>query len=107
MCIRDSLDRKISGINREGMFSSVFSFVEKSTHALGPVIVGFLLAGFGFDQNIPRGEAQPESAQLAIYIGQAWLPAACSLAMIVGLLFYDLDEEKLEKADVHELAKET
>lgn len=99
-------DRRLSGVNREGMYSSVFSFVEKSMHATGPLIVGVLLAWFGFDPSIPRGEPQPESAQTAIWIGQAWLPALCTAAMALGLLFYNLDEKKLKRTKVHPLGEQ-
>lgn len=97
-------DRRLSGINREGMFSSVFSFIEKSTHAAGPLIVGLILSAFGFDQTLPRGAPQPETARDAIVIGKAVLPAACSLIMAAGIWFYDLTEEKLEAASTHGLA---
>jgi GPH family glycoside/pentoside/hexuronide:cation symporter len=99
-------DRRISGINREGVFSAVFSFIEKSTHAAGPLLVGLILTAFGFDQSIPRGTPQPESARDAILLGMAILPAACSLIMATGIWFYDLNEEKLNAARVHGLASE-
>ncbi|MFT7288204.1 MAG: GPH family glycoside/pentoside/hexuronide:cation symporter [Halieaceae bacterium] len=99
-------DRRLSGINREGVFSAVFSFIEKSTHAAGPLLVGILLGVFGFDQSLPRGAPQPESARDAIMLGMAVLPAACSLIMAAGIWFYDLSEEKLQTATVHELASE-
>ena len=97
-------DRRISGINREGIFSAVFSFIEKSTHAAGPLLVGIILSLFGFDQSIPRGTAQPESAITAIVLGMAVLPAACSVIMAAGIWFYDLSEEKLRNARIHGLA---
>lgn len=97
-------DRRISGINREGVFSAVFSFIEKSTYAAGPLLVGLLLSYFGFDQTLPRGAPQPESATQAIMIGMAVLPALCSILMALGTWFYDLNEEKLSAATVHDLA---
>lgn len=100
-------DRRLSGVNREGMYSSVFSFLEKSMHAVGPLIIGLLLTGLGFDPSIARGEAQPESAQNAIWIGKAWLPALCSAVMALGLLLYNLDEKKLKSAKVHPLGEQT
>ena len=98
-------DRRLSGINREGLYSSVFSFVEKSMHATGPLLVGLLLAWFGYDASIPRGQPQPEEALLAIYMGQSILPAVCSLAMAALLLFYDLDEAKLDRTERHPLGE--
>ena len=97
-------DRRLSGMNREGVFSAVFSFIEKSTHAAGPLVVGILLSVFGFDSSIPRGMPQPDSAMSAIVIGMAVLPAACSLIMAIGIWFYDLSEDKLASARIHDLA---
>lgn len=97
-------DRRLSGINREGVFSAVFSFIEKSTHAAGPLLIGLLLAYFGFDQTIPRGAPQPESSKQAILIGMAVIPALCSILMALGITFYDLSEEKLSAAKKHALA---
>jgi GPH family glycoside/pentoside/hexuronide:cation symporter len=97
-------DRRLSGINREGVFSAVFSFIEKSTHAAGPLLVGLILTAFGFDQSLPRGTPQPESARDAILLGMAILPAACSFIMATGIWFYDLTAEKLERAGIHDLA---
>lgn len=99
-------DRRLSGVNREGTYSSVFSFLEKSMHATGPLIIGLMLTGLGFDPSIGRGEPQPESAQNAIWIGKAWLPALCSAVMALGLLLYDLDEKKLKTAKVHPLGEQ-
>lgn len=98
-------DRRLSGINREGTYSAVFSFIEKSMHAAGPLVVSLLLAGLGFDQSIPRGQPQPESAQFAISFGQAILPALCSAGMAFGLFFYSLSEEKLKATTLHDLGQ--
>ena len=98
-------DRKLSGLNREGLYSSVFSFVEKMMHATGPLIVGFLLAWFGYDATIPRGMPQPDEALFAIKFGQAILPAICSVLMAGALMFYHLDEEMLTKAQRHPLGE--
>lgn len=98
-------DRKLSGINREGLYSSVFSFVEKSMHATGPLIVGVLLAWLGYDASIPRGSPQPDSAITAIVTGQAILPALCSAAMIACLWYYRLDENQLAQVKLHDIGQ--
>jgi len=98
-------DRKLSGINREGLYSSVFSFVEKSMHATGPLIVGILLTQLGYDPSIPRGQPQPDTALDAIYFGQSWLPALCSFFMIGILLFYRLNEEQLATVKRHPIGQ--
>jgi GPH family glycoside/pentoside/hexuronide:cation symporter len=99
-------DRKLSGINREGLYSSVFSFVEKSMYATGPLLIGVLLSAFGYDASIPRGQPQPDSALSAIIVGQAWVPAACSLFMVAVLLFYRLSESDLQQVSRHALGEQ-
>ncbi len=88
-------DRRISGLNREGVASAAFSFLEKTMYAAGPLLIGGLLAIYGFDNSLPRDAAQPESALFAMTLGMAWIPGLCSLVMFVGLMFYDLDEQKI------------
>ncbi|MEM6682892.1 MAG: MFS transporter [Pseudomonadota bacterium] len=100
-------DRKLSGLSREGLYSSVFSFVEKSMYATGPLIVGIMLSWFGYDPSIPRGQPQPDSARLAIYVGQAWLPALCSLGMVGFLLSYRLTRQDLAQVQRHEIGQQT
>jgi glycoside/pentoside/hexuronide:cation symporter, GPH family len=98
-------DRKISGINREGLFSSVFSFFEKITYAAGPLLIGILLSSFGFDPTVPRGQPQPEGAATAIYMGVIWIPILCNLAMLCCLAAFRLDEKTLNEAELHVLAR--
>lgn len=99
-------DRRLSGINREGIFSATFSFIEKTTYALGPLIIGLLLAAFGYDASIPRGEPQPEGARLAVMLGMVWIPVACTLGQLIMLRAYRLDEQTLTSAGRHSLGQE-
>jgi len=98
-------DRSLSGLNREGLFSSAFSFLEKTMYAAGPLIVGTTLSMFGFDQDIPKGQPQPDSAVFAILLGQVWIPVACCIGMAVLLIFYRLDEKRLAEASLHEFGE--
>lgn len=96
-------DRRLSGLNREGLYSSVFSFIEKSAHALGPFIVGLVLSLYGYDASLPKGAPQPEATDTAYFIGMAILPAVCSLLMMIGLIFYRLDADALKQTKIHAL----
>ena len=98
-------DRRISGLHREGVFSASFSFIEKTTYSLGPLIVGSLLTVFGYDASIPRGQPQPDSALFAVTLGMVWIPVACCVAQFLLLRFYSLDEEALYNARRHELGQ--
>lgn len=98
-------DRQISGLNREGLFSSAFSFLEKTMYATGPLIVGIALTVFGFVPDIPKGQPQPDSAIFAILLGQVYIPVGCLLIIYFLLMFYKLDETMLRDAQLHEFGE--
>jgi len=98
-------DRQISGLNREGLFSSAFSFLEKTMYASGPLIIGAALTIFGFIPDIPKGQPQPDSAIFAITLGQVYIPVACLILIYVLLSFYKLDENMLRDAKRHALGE--
>ncbi|MBB5685345.1 MFS transporter [Sphingobium boeckii] len=54
-------DRDQSGISRSGLFSGVFSALEKVAFALGPAVCGLLLSAGGFI-GTKSGDATPQSA---------------------------------------------
>jgi glycoside/pentoside/hexuronide:cation symporter, GPH family len=99
-------DRRLSGLNREGVFSATFSFIEKTTYALGPLIVGTLLSVYGYDSSIPRGQPQPDTAMFAVAMGQIWIPIVCCIAQFLLLFGYRLDEVKLNATRVHALGEQ-
>lgn len=87
-----------TGLNREGMFTAVFSFVEKFAGAIGPAIVGVALSWAGFSAS---SEVTPESyatMRHATLIGVAYFPAACASLSVVVLAFYGLNERRLAAA---------
>jgi len=88
-------DYKLTGVRREGVLSAAFSFVEKASLALGPLIVGVLFSSMGFDKNLAPTADQSESAVLAMYLGFIWIPVACQTISIGLLSFYKLREEDL------------
>ena len=84
-------DQQRTGLQREGMYTSVYVFVERLGYSLGPLALGFLLSGMGFDKDLPL-DAQPESAELAVTIGLVWIPAIAYALGFVLLLLYKLPE---------------
>jgi GPH family glycoside/pentoside/hexuronide:cation symporter len=87
-----------TGLRREGMFTAVFSFVEKFAGAIGPTIVGVALSWAGFSAT---SEVTPESyasLRQATLIGVSYFPAVCALLSVVVLGFYSLSEAKLSAA---------
>ncbi len=86
-----------TGLNRAGIFSSIYAIVEKLAFAIGPGIMGVYLAAMNF---IPTKRGiivdQPPSAIQALYIGIAVIPAILSVIAICLMLTYGLDEKKLK-----------
>lgn len=93
-------DYRLTGIRREGVLASAFSFVEKASLAFGPLIVGLLLSTMGFDKDLPKDAVQTDSAIQAMYLGFIWIPLACQMTTLFLLLFYKLDEKDLSESIV-------
>lgn len=89
-------DYRQTGVRREGMLSAAFSFVEKASLALGPLVIGALLSSMGFDKNLPPTAEQSASAVQAMYLGFIWIPVICQLAAAALLRFYHLEQRDLE-----------
>lgn len=81
-------DCRRSGERREGIYAGAYSFVEKASSALGPLLVGAILQSFGFVAK--AGNVQSAQAVTGIIIGASILPAAMYALSIVPLLRYDL-----------------
>ncbi len=89
-------DCRRSGVRREGLYAGAYSLVEKSSMALGPLLVGLILSAVGFDpQAAKAGIVQTDVAVTGVYLGAAVLPALLYALSCVPLLFYRLDERKL------------
>jgi GPH family glycoside/pentoside/hexuronide:cation symporter len=90
-------DARRSGLRREGTFTSIYSLMEKTAFALGPLTIGLLLEASGFSP----GSAEGPTAETirAILIATAIIPAAASAASAVILKFYSLDSILLSTKD--------
>ncbi len=90
-------DATVTGIRREGTYTALYSFIEKITHAFGPLIIGIALSLAGFDKNLPSDEMQSPAVQQALLFGVAYLPAVLAALALVVLAGFKLDEEALNK----------
>jgi GPH family glycoside/pentoside/hexuronide:cation symporter len=90
-------DRRITGLNQEGLYAAAFSVVEKTANTLGPMLTGMLLGLTGFVAT-KGGEsaAQPESAITAIRLGVSVVPFALAMMAAWTIRNYKLDAEVLE-----------
>ena len=83
-------DRDQHQISREGVFSGVFSALEKLAFALGPAIAGVLLSATGFSASVGGAGAQTAQAIWGITLGLSVLPAALTLSSLLVLWRYRL-----------------
>lgn len=83
-------DRQRSGLAREGMLSAMYAFVEKIAGALGPFVVGLVLAGYGFQAG-GKPPADPADTLAALRIGVVAVPVLACIAMAVLLRYYRLE----------------
>lgn len=83
----DAVDsqRRTTGVASEGIFAGVFSALEKFAFAVGPVIAGLMLSGFGFEASRNGPAAQSETAIMGIMILYSVVPAI--MQMIALLVF--------------------
>lgn len=89
-------DAKQSGIRREGSYTAVYTFIEKLTGAMGPLIVGWALFLAGFNTKLPPDVPQKGDVTTALLATISWLPAVLGVFAILLLIGYRLTERELE-----------
>jgi Na+/melibiose symporter-like transporter len=87
-----AFDYRLSGQRREGLLSAAFAFVEKISLAFGPLVIGALLSGMGFDRSLAPTADQSASAVRAMWIGFLWIPVASQFGALLLMQFYRLRE---------------
>lgn len=91
-------DRLSNGQRREGVLSGLYTTVEKLAFALGTAFVGIWLQMMGYvSQRNPFSEEQSASALLAVQLCQSVFPAILITIAAIFILFFKLDEGKLEQ----------
>lgn len=88
-------DAKITGVRREGVFTSFYTFVEKFTFAFGPLVVGIALSVAGFNEALPLEDMQTPQIRHALLLGMSYIPATMGLVSIFLLMGYKLKESDL------------
>ena len=91
-------DTRKSGVRREGVYTALYSFTEKFTFALAPLVIGVALSYAGYSRDLTPELAQTPQIRQAILLGMAYIPAAMGALAIYLLLGYKLTEEELDKA---------
>lgn len=95
-------DARRTGIRREGIYTAMYSFVEKFAGAFGPLIVGLLLAQAGFDKTLGPKEAQSPEVFQAVLIGMAVIPMVTTALAVIIISFFKLDEATLASTTLAE-----
>ncbi len=85
-------DSRLTGLQREGVFTAAYSFMEKTAFALGPLIFGLALDQAGFDSS--DADFADESVRQAILFSAATAPAVASALSALVLCFYTLDRQR-------------
>ena len=92
-------DRLRTGLRREGMLSGLYTTIEKIAFALGTAFVGIWLGTMGYiQQRNPLNDTQTGDAMIAIQFCQSIFPAALVGIAAFLILFYSLNEKKLDEA---------
>jgi len=84
-------DRQKTGKRREGVYTSIYVFIERLGYSLGPLLLGYLLAAMDFDSKLPL-EKQPPSAEFAVMLSLVAIPSVAYALGLVFLWFYRLPE---------------
>lgn len=93
-----SADAVMHGQQRAGVFTGVWAASETVALAIGPAIVGLILAVTGFiSSEGGQTVTQPSSALLGIVLSFSLFPAAMLLLSLPSLLRYDLTESRLDE----------
>jgi Na+/melibiose symporter-like transporter len=91
-------DAAVHGSQRAGVFTGVWAAGETVALALGPAVVGLILATTGFIST-KAGETvtQPDSALTGIVVSFSIFPALMLLLSLPTLFKYDLTEDRLNE----------
>jgi len=91
-------DAAVHGSQRAGVFTGVWAAGETVALALGPAVVGLILAATGFISSEGGNTVtQPDSALTGIVLSFSLFPAAMLLLSLPSLFKYDLTENRLNE----------
>ncbi len=91
-------DAAVHGSQRAGVFTGVWAAGETVALALGPAVVGLILAATGFISSEGGNTVtQPDSALTGIVLSFSLFPAAMLLLRLPSLFKYDLTENRLNE----------
>ncbi len=92
-----NFDARQTGQRREGSYTAVYTFIEKLTGAMGPLLVGTMLSLAGFNNKLPPDMPQPGNVTSALLFTTAILPAVLGVVAMLILAGYNLRQEDIEE----------
>lgn len=93
--LTDTIDfeRRRKGRANEGVFAGLFSASEKLAFALGPVIAGLVMSGFGFVASTGGAAPQTPRAILGVILLYSLIPVATQLISLAIFSRYRLEDD--------------
>jgi len=90
----DTVDyqRRMMGVANEGVFAGLYSATEKLAFAMGPVIAGLVMSGFGFVSSTGGAAQQSPHAITGIVLLYSAIPAGLQLAALAIFSRYRLPD---------------
>lgn len=93
-------DYRRTGLTREGLFTGLYTTVEKLGAAFGIAITGSVLGAMGYIASSGGTDVvQPPSAITGIYLCFGVIPAVLIVISSAFMTLYDLNQEKLETTE--------
>jgi glycoside/pentoside/hexuronide:cation symporter, GPH family len=92
-----NFDARQTGQRREGSYTAVYTFTEKLTGAMGPLLVGGMLSYAGFNSQLPPDAPQPGDVSSALIFTTSVLPAVLGIVAMLILAGYKLRQEDIEE----------
>lgn len=93
------LERRRHGVANEGVFSGIFSAAEKLAFAMGPLVAGVVMSGFGFVSSTHGAVEQSSHAVFGIVLLYSAVPVVTQLLSLVVFSRYKLDPAEIAPRD--------
>lgn len=90
-------DRKMSGLNREGVFAGLWSAMDKVAFACGALIAGLLLSAFGYHESTTGFVEQSAEALQGVAVTYIGLPTSFAVVTLIVILRYRLSESDFKQ----------
>ncbi len=88
-------DRKISSLNREGVFAGLWSAMDKVAFAFGALLAGLSLGAFGYHERTTGFGEQSAEAMRGIALTYIGMPTSCAVIALLIILSYRLTQDDL------------